>query len=270
MASEAIDNAIEAPDRTSSTYTVAPASVAPAPDRARSTHTVALASVALALLLGALAAAELLGSSAASSQLIAWLSVGLAVLLAVALVCSLSRTLTYRARLAELTSAAEVSACIDPLTGLLNRDTLDEHLVRAAAQARRRVEPLSALVVDLCRLGEINDRFGHATGDQVLRAFADCMRDTLRADDVFGRLEEDEFLILLPGTIRVQAELVAERLSTRAAHIELPGAGASKGVGLYAGCATGIQVTADGLMEAAQADLRRVHAPPRKTPGSAD
>jgi len=234
--------------------------------RARTVRVSALAATVLALLLGALAAGELLARGSGASRLFAWLSFGFAACLAVALVLLLWRAFTYRARLEELASAAEISARTDPLTGLLNRATLEEHLVRAAAHARRRVEPLAALVLDVRRLCEVNERFGHDAGDELLRAFAACMRDALRADDVYGRIGEDEFLVLLPGTIRVQAEIVAERLRALAAEVRLPSLELPRGIELSIGCATAVDATADGILDAAHEDLRRTQAGPRACP----
>jgi len=230
--------------------------------RARTLRVSALAATVLALLLGALASGELLAHGGGAVRVFAWLSFGFAACLAGALVLLLWRAFTYRARLEELASAAEISARTDPLTGLLNRATLEEHLVRAAAHARRRVEPLAVLVLDVRGLGEINERFGHDAGDELLCAFAACMRDALRADDVYGRIGEDEFLVLLPGTIRVQAEIVAERLRALAAEIALPSLALPRGIELSVGCATAVDATADGILDAAHEDLRRTQAGP--------
>jgi diguanylate cyclase (GGDEF)-like protein len=103
-------------------------------------------------------------------------------------------------------------AATDDLTGLVNRrrflEALASEIVRAAALAT----PLSLLLVDLDRFKLVNDRFGHAAGDHMLRTFAARTRVHLRDVDVAARLGGDEFAILLPETDAAGAETVAERL----------------------------------------------------------
>lgn len=234
-----------------------------APTTARAHHgapSAAAVGCLLGFVLAALAGGELIFSSTSALGILSWIEFAAAVILAGVLVGQYRRVLEQRGRLRELEGSLEHSAQTDPLTGLLNDAALHEQLVRAAAHARRRVEPVSALVVNLCHLGEINDRFGHGAGDEVLRAFAGCMRTTLRADDVYGRLGEDEFLVLLPGTIRVQAEIVAERLQGLAAEIDIPGVQLPHGVELCVGCATAVRATPDGIMDVAREELVRARA----------
>ena len=218
----------------------------------------ALIALVLALPLAALLAGELVATSLTWAHLLAWLALALAAALALLLMLALSRIRAQRMRLVQLADALALSARIDPLTGLPNISTLSEQLVRVAAHARRRVEPMSVLLVDLSGVGEINERFGHSAGDELLCGFAACMRGTLRADDAYGRLGGDQFLVLLPGTIRVQAELVAERLRKVAARMSLERVELARGIEMSAGFATAIQATPDALMHAARADLHRV------------
>jgi diguanylate cyclase (GGDEF)-like protein len=84
------------------------------------------------------------------------------------------------------------------------------------ATARRFRQPLSALMLDVDHFKSVNDRFGHAVGDQVLRALADRCRTALRSIDILGRYGGEEFAILLPGTPQhPAASVLAERIRGR-------------------------------------------------------
>ena len=78
-------------------------------------------------------------------------------------------------------------ATTDPLTGLANRRTAEDHLVREAARARRRRSPLTAVAFDLNNFKQINDRHGHAAGDLVLRTFAEKLTSRRRGEDMVVR-----------------------------------------------------------------------------------
>lgn len=200
------------------------------------------------------------------------IAAALALVLFAGLGAAFGRTLR-RARRAEgeldrLRSAERSAALRDPLTGLLNDAALGEHLIHAAAHARRRVEPLSVVILDVRALGDSNERFGRQGGDQKLRAVADCMRSTLRAEDVYGRLSGGRFLVILAGTIGVQAELVAERLAGLAARTELT-LGLPRGVEVDTATATAVRATPEGLLQAAETELHRVKAVRRSRRGRA-
>lgn len=107
------------------------------------------------------------------------------------------------------------TARTDPLTGLLNREGL-------AFEARGAVRDGGVIVADLDHFKSINDRFGHAGGDEVLREFARRVRSIVPAGAHLARLGGEEFGILLPGYDRNAAAFVAERLRR-----EVGGAGAA-------------------------------------------
>lgn len=95
----------------------------------------------------------------------------------------------------------------DALTGLLNRHALDDVLPELA----RDDEVVSVALIDLDHFKEINDRFGHAVGDDVLRATAAAIGSVMRLDDCVVRLGGDELLLVLPNVSRETAESIAER-----------------------------------------------------------
>jgi diguanylate cyclase (GGDEF)-like protein len=134
----------------------------------------------------------------------------------------------------------------DPLTGLANRRQLGVVLDRGIAAARRG-EPLTLAMVDLDDFKGVNDRFGHAVGDRVLRAAADALQAEARGSDLVARYGGDEFVVVLPGGRAASAETLLRRVEAR-----LRGEiGLSAGVAEYA---PGI-ATADELIAAADREL---------------
>lgn len=103
-------------------------------------------------------------------------------------------------------------AMIDPLTGLHNRRYALPRLEAIAAQAAAEGEEFAVMVVDLDNFKQVNDRFGHAAGDQVLVEVANRLTSNLRMTDVLARIGGEEFLIALPRTALHEARRVAERL----------------------------------------------------------
>jgi diguanylate cyclase (GGDEF)-like protein len=108
----------------------------------------------------------------------------------------------------------------DDLTDLPNRRYFFERLESALAHARRHRRPLSVLMADLDYFKQVNDRFGHADGDTVLKAFARLLREDARAADLPGRIGGEEFALMLPDTGAEQACKVAERLRKRMAVLQ--------------------------------------------------
>lgn len=123
-----------------------------------------------------------------------------------------------RESLAALIGGLERSASTDDLTGLANRATFRESCGRDVEQARRTGAPLSLVMVDLDHFKSINDRFGHAAGDDALRRFATVLRGECRAADLAGRQGGEEFVVSLAGTGLAEAAQFAERLRARIEH----------------------------------------------------
>lgn len=203
---------------------------------------------------------RLYASAAGWGEYVSWIVFALVSVLGAALVAMLARSHADRTRLRTLSDTLEQTARTDALTGLLNRRALTDELTRAAAHARRRGEPLSVLMIDLDRFKETNDCFGHEAGDRVLCALADCMRDTLRSEDSYGRWGGDEFLVTLPGDDEGEARIVADRLLAGAARVDLSDIGLEAGVPMSVGTATAAtaQVTPDEIVRMADLDLYRV------------
>lgn len=115
-------------------------------------------------------------------------------------------------RNALLYRAATRSALRDPLTETGNRVAMDQTLQREIDMARRHLNPLSLLMLDIDHFKVINDTHGHTAGDSVLRAVAGAIKGQLRNVDMVFRFGGEEFLILLSNTGREAAALVGERL----------------------------------------------------------
>jgi diguanylate cyclase (GGDEF)-like protein len=116
--------------------------------------------------------------------------------------------LSHRRHRAELIRLAER----DELTGLLNRRAIVRKAVEFLTRARESKGSLVIGLVDLDHFKSINDRFGHAVGDQLLQRFAGAMRSSLHTREMYGRYGGEEFLVLFPDCTMDQARASAERL----------------------------------------------------------
>lgn len=103
-------------------------------------------------------------------------------------------------------------AALDPLTGIFNRRTFFNLAQRQMSIHIRHQRALCLLVIDLDHFKKLNDTYGHACGDQALRAVADCLCDIVRQGDLFARIGGEEFCLLLPETSLEGGQLVAGKL----------------------------------------------------------
>jgi len=173
---------------------------------------------------------------------------------------ALSRAYSHR--------AAEARASTDALTGLPNRRYFDEFCA-LLARRRRSEDTIGVLMVDIDRFKVLNDTYGHAVGDEVLRAVAGAIARAVREDDVPARFGGEEFAVILRNPSPVEAVDVGERIRQSVAGLDLTRfgvAGASVSVGVAVAAAPGrpideIVAEADrALYEAKRAGRDRVVA----------
>ena len=126
-------------------------------------------------------------------------------------------------------------AAYDELTGLYSYRVLRSRLVEECARVRRTRASFAVIFIDLDNFKPVNDRLGHAAGNQVLRDVAAIIRKTIRANDFAARFGGDEFVILLPEGDRQGALRVAEEIKARVAKIRVGGDGSEMSVSLSMG-----------------------------------
>ncbi len=115
-------------------------------------------------------------------------------------------------KLQELNRQLGLSAASDPLTRLANRRAFESRLEDEIERARRYHQPLSLLVLDLDHFKAINDTYGHAAGDEVLKAVASSLGRSIRKVDLAARYGGEEFVVIVPMTPAAGALVLAERL----------------------------------------------------------
>jgi two-component system cell cycle response regulator len=103
-------------------------------------------------------------------------------------------------------------AVTDPLTGLYNRRYARQHLGKITDRARETGKGFALMLLDIDNFKAVNDTYGHATGDLVLKEFARRMLENLRGVDLISRLGGEEFLVAMPDTTKEQALVASERL----------------------------------------------------------
>jgi diguanylate cyclase (GGDEF)-like protein len=114
------------------------------------------------------------------------------------------------------------NAVTDPLTGLYNRRLFAESFEKELNRARRYGLPLGIVILDLHRFKEVNDRYGHPRGDDVLKAAASTFQKALRTSDSAFRIGGDEFALLLPQTDPDQALALSRRVEAVFAEVLRP------------------------------------------------
>ncbi len=122
----------------------------------------------------------------------------------------------------------------DPLTLCFNRRALDRNLKNHFNQARAGEGPLACMMVDIDHFKSVNDRFGHATGDQVIKAVADVLKTCTRDSDLVGRYGGEEFCVVLPGVEAAKASEIAERMRSAISKKEISGVRVTASLGVSA------------------------------------
>ncbi len=121
-------------------------------------------------------------------------------------------SLAYPLRNALQYENAFQASLTDPLTGIYNRTAMEAALRREISLAHRHRTPLSLIIMDIDRLKQVNDKYGHVAGDQLIKAVVDAVCGSLRQTDLVSRYGGDEFTILLNNTARRGAAVLAENI----------------------------------------------------------
>lgn len=139
----------------------------------------------------------------------------------------------------------------DALTGLFNRDHMNELMTHHIGRAQRACTPLSLAIIDIDLFKRVNDSFGHPVGDTILQGFAGTATEVFRQNDLIGRWGDEEFLVLFPDTPPMLAAQGLERLRQALNRRDLSLAG----LGLRTTFSAGLTVWQDG--ETASCALQR-------------
>jgi diguanylate cyclase (GGDEF)-like protein len=156
----------------------------------------------------------------------------------------------------ELMDALVRQAVRDPLTACLRRDSGEELLSLQVRIAMRKGAPLAVLFADIDRFKDVNDRFGHDAGDQVLASTASALGRILRASDILVRWGGEEFVVALPDTTGAEAAMLLERLREGGVGAKPDGSAVTLSVGIAEWHEDGAP-TAQALVELAD---RRMYA----------
>ncbi len=162
-------------------------------------------------------------------------------------------------RTKSLQDLLEQRAHIDGLTGLGNRIALQERLRVEWAACRRRGCPLAVFITDLDHFKQINDRFGHYVGDEILRAVSSNLREVTRTLDFAARYGGEEFVVIAPDCDLVGAVGMAERFRCKVAGLKVPAVSMSCQVSASVGVAATTEEADPGL-EAEEILQRADHA----------
>jgi diguanylate cyclase (GGDEF)-like protein len=165
--------------------------------------------------------------------------------------------------LATLAEKFKRDSLVDPLTGLFNRRQLESVLSEQLALARREGSAVSVIILDVDKFKNLNDTYGHACGDQVLKAISTHLRARIRDYDIACRYGGEEMVVVVPGASVSDACAMAEKLRTGIEGLsydlagrKLTGVTASFGVACY----PNHRDTPEGLLQAADAALYQAKA----------
>jgi diguanylate cyclase (GGDEF)-like protein len=175
------------------------------------------------------------------SMNVVWATLILANAMGLAVSCRLSklrrREYLTILELEHIRDSLQIMATVDSLTGVLNRRRLFEVASAAIEEARRIRRPLAIIAIDLDHFKQVNDRLGHAAGDDVLTAFSSVLRQHTRRHDIVGRIGGEEFVIVLPRTSLQEARDVAERIRSALHELQVPVEGGTVSITVSLGVA---------------------------------
>ena len=152
-------------------------------------------------------------------------------------------------RIRHLLTILEQRAHLDSLTGLANRGVLDDRLPREWEACRRRRTALAVMIADLDHFKAINDRHGHAAGDNVLRQSAATLARVIRTSDFVARYGGEEFVAVAPDCEPFAAVKLAERFRTAIAQLRIDEHGETIPVTTSVGMAAFADLTRTGPAE---------------------
>ncbi|MCU4676691.1 diguanylate cyclase [Catenovulum sp. 2E275] len=153
----------------------------------------------------------------------------------------INKTLEEKVKLR--TIELEIQANTDPVTGIESRHAIMEILENNFNHHTRYNRIFSVLMIDIDHFKQVNDNFGHQTGDKILYAVAQCIKQSCRLTDYVGRYGGEEFLVILPETDSIGAQYLAERIRTCVAELELS-------IAQRVTCSIGISSMQKGLIQA--------------------
>jgi diguanylate cyclase (GGDEF)-like protein len=133
----------------------------------------------------------------------------------------------------------KVRAERDPLCGCLNKMALMEFAEGIGSQSEREGKSYAVAMIDLDRFKEVNDTYGHETGDAVLAEAAYAIKSSIRRSDVLFRYGGEEFVAVFPHTTKVRAERLAERIRNRVARHQFPSGHVTVSIGVATSDHTG-------------------------------
>jgi diguanylate cyclase (GGDEF)-like protein len=138
---------------------------------------------------------------------------------------ALANVLSVAVQRKQVDDRIHLLATTDSLTGIANRREFNTLLENELNRAQRHAIPLSLIMYDLDQFKKVNDRFGHDVGDRILQGVTRLVKQNLRSEDVFARWGGEEFMILLPHTDLLAAEMAAEKVRQIIAEYRFPTAG---------------------------------------------
>ncbi|AHF68916.1 GGDEF domain-containing protein [Pseudomonas cichorii] len=169
---------------------------------------------------------------------------------------SLIICLLYPMKNALLYRIAMQSALRDPLTNTGNRIAMDQNLMLEIEVSHRQKQPLSVLMLDIDYFKNVNDNFGHKTGDEVLRTIAHTLKTQLRSVDRMFRYGGEEFVVVLANTDRECAAMIGERLRQAVLELKFHESNTVLNTTISLGCSTLLPAeSADSLLRRADKAL---------------